>query len=57
MFKGDIDEIIHLLLAVWASGIYESQISEIREHYGVQAVEKAEDALYSSRVFQIIMGM
>ena len=57
MFKGDIDEIIHLLLAIWASGIYESQISEIREHYGVQAVEKAEDALYSSRVFQIIMEM
>lgn len=55
MYVGTIDEINHLLLAVWCNGVYLSQIEEIVDHYGTDAVLEAELALYETTVFRLIL--
>lgn len=55
MFIGKVDEINHVLIAVWCNDLYSSQIDSIVEHYGEEEVKKAEEALYQTTVFKMIV--
>ena len=53
-----ISEVMHLLMGVHLQGeeFYLSQIDEIICYYGENVVRLAEENLYSSRAFDILVG-
>lgn len=54
-FTSKIDEVNHLLLAVWGEGIYLEQIEDIIDHYGNDTVREAELMLYNTTIFKLIV--
>lgn len=52
----DLDVLTHLLLAIWSEDLYLSQIEEIVDYFGLDLVRKAEELLYSSTVFRLILN-
>lgn len=54
MFIGKVDELNHLLVTVYCNDIYNSQIDEIKAHYGEEEVNKAEKMLYDSGVLRLL---
>lgn len=49
-----VDACKHVLLAVHGEGIYEDQKDEMKEFYGEEIFNKAEEELYNSRLFKLI---
>lgn len=54
-FTSKVDELNHLLLAVWGHDIYLQQIQDIIDHYGDDTVREAEELLYNTTVFRLIV--
>lgn len=54
-FTNKIDELTHLLLAVWGEGIYLEQIDDIINYYGNDLVKEAELMLYNTTIFKLIV--
>lgn len=58
MYSEEVSKVMHILIAVHMQGeeLYLSQIDEIIEYYGEEVVLEAENNLYVTRAFDILVG-
>lgn len=58
MYSKEVSEVMHLLVAVHMQGddFYLTQIEEIIDYYGDDVVLTAENNLYSTRAFDILVA-
>ena len=58
MYSKEVSEVMHLLMGIYMQGedLYLSQINEIIDYYGDKVVLTAENNLYSTRAFDILVA-